>query len=69
VGSEEDDDSDFGWDFSGLSDLVPCETSCPHVTTASPAALTMATVTNAPVPASRVDIPRELAVVPVPAGG
>jgi hypothetical protein len=24
---------------------------------------------NAPVPASRVDIPRELAVVPVPAGG
>jgi hypothetical protein len=24
---------------------------------------------NAPVPVSRVDIPRELAVVPVPAGG
>jgi hypothetical protein len=24
---------------------------------------------NAPVPASRVDIPRELAVVPVPTGG
>jgi hypothetical protein len=24
---------------------------------------------NAPVPASRIDIPRELAVVPVPAGG
>jgi hypothetical protein len=35
AGSEEDDDSD-------LVIPVPCETSCPHVTTASPAALTMA---------------------------
>jgi hypothetical protein len=79
---------------------VPCETSCPHVTTASLAALTMAIASatrvatqaasvstsirgdhgednhlgmpqddNALVPASRVDIPRELAMVSVPAGG
>jgi hypothetical protein len=31
--------------------------------------LGMAQDDNAPVPASRVDIPRDLAVVPVPAGG
>jgi hypothetical protein len=29
----------------------------------------MPEVDNAPVPASRVEIPRELAVVPIPAGG
>jgi hypothetical protein len=46
AGSEENDDSDFGWDFSGLSD--PCETSCPHVTTTSPTApmMTTASVTR-----------------------
>jgi hypothetical protein len=43
TGSEEEDDPDFSWDFSGLLILVPCETSYPHVTTASLAALTMAT--------------------------
>jgi hypothetical protein len=42
-GSEEEDDPDSGWDFSGLSDPSAMETSCPHVTTASPVALTMAT--------------------------
>jgi hypothetical protein len=78
---------------------VPCETSCLHVTTASPAAPTMTTALttrvmaqvasvstsirgdhdednhlgmpeddDAPAPASRVEIPRELAVVRVPAG-
>jgi hypothetical protein len=43
AGSEEEDDPDFGWEFSGLNDPVPCETSCPHVTTASPVVLTMVT--------------------------
>jgi hypothetical protein len=42
AGSEEEDDPDSGWDFSGLNDPVPCGTSCLHVTTASPVVLTMA---------------------------
>jgi hypothetical protein len=43
AGSEEEDDSDFGWDFSGLRDPSVVRDLYPHVTTASPAALTMAT--------------------------
>jgi hypothetical protein len=42
AGSEEDNDSDFSWDSPDSVIPVPCETSCPHVTTASLAALTMA---------------------------
>jgi hypothetical protein len=100
TGSEEDDDSDFGWDFSGLSDpsamrnFMPacdyclsgcsedghslgdegCDPSheCFHIDQVDHGEdnhLGMPQDDNAPVPASRVDIPRELAVVPVPAGG
>ena len=38
-------------------------------TSAAPDHLGMPEDNNAPVPTSRVEIPRELAVVPVPAGG
>jgi hypothetical protein len=100
AGSEEDDDSDFGWDFSGLSDpsamrdfmsacdycLSDCSDDghslgdegydpsreCLHIDQEDHSEdnhLGMPQDDNAPVPASRVDIPRELAVVPVPAGG
>jgi hypothetical protein len=98
--SEEDDDSDFGWDFSGLSDpsamrdfmsacdycLYGCSDDdhslgdegcdpsreCFHIDQGDHGEdnhLGMPEDDNSPVPASRVDIPRELAVVPVPAGG
>jgi hypothetical protein len=98
--SEEDDDSDFGWDFSGLSDpsamrdfMSACDyclsgcsdddhslsdegfnlsRECFHIDQGDHGEdnhLDMPQDDNAPVPASRVDIPRELAVVPVPAGG
>jgi hypothetical protein len=98
--SEEDDDSDFGWDFSGLRDPSAmrdfmsacdyclsgcsdddhslgdegCDPSheCFHIDQVDHGGdnhLGMPEDDNAPVPASRVDIPRELAVVPVPAGG
>jgi hypothetical protein len=100
AGSEEDDDSDFGWDFSGLSDpsamrdfMSACDyclsgcsdddhnlgdegcdpsRECFHIDQGDHGEdnhLGMPQDDNAPVPASRVDIPRELAVVPVPAGG
>jgi hypothetical protein len=100
AGSEEDDDSDFGWEFSGLSDPSAmrdfmsacdyclsaysdddhslgdegCDPShkCFHVDQGDHGGdihLGMPEDDNAPVPASRVDISRELAVVPVPAGG
>jgi hypothetical protein len=100
AGSEEDDDSDFGWDFSGLSDpsamrdfMSACDyclsgcsdddhslgdegcnlsRECFHIDQGDHGEdnhLDMPQDDNAPVPASRVDIPRELAVVPVPAGG
>jgi hypothetical protein len=100
VGSKEDDDSDFGWDFFGLSDTSAmrdfmsacdyclsgcfddghslddegCDPSreCFHIDQGDHGEdnhLGMPQDDNAPVPASRVDIPRELAVVPVPAGG
>jgi hypothetical protein len=100
AGSEEDDDSDFGWDFSGRSDpsamqdfmsacdycLSGCSNDglshgdegcdlsreCFHVDQGDHGEdnhLGMSQDDNAPVPASRVDIPQELAVVPVPAGG
>jgi hypothetical protein len=100
AGSEEDDDSDFGWDFSGLSDpsamrdfmsacdycLSSCSDDghslgdegcdpsheCFHIDQGDHGEdnhLGMPQDDNALVPASRVDIPRELAVVPVPAGG
>jgi hypothetical protein len=96
--SEEDDDSDFGWDFSGLRDpstmrdfMSACDyclsgcsddghslgdegcdlsRECFHVDQGDHGGdnhLSMPKDDNAPVPASRVDIPRELAVVPVPA--
>jgi hypothetical protein len=100
TGSEEDDDSDFGWDFSGLSDpsamrdfmsacdycLSGCSNDghslgdegydpsreCLHIDQEDHGEdnhLGMPQDDNAHVPASHVDIPRELAMVPVPAGG
>jgi hypothetical protein len=100
AGSEEDDDSDFGWDFSGLRDpsamrdfmsacdycLFGCSDDdhslgdegcdpsreCFHIDQGDHDEdnhLGMPQDDNAPMPVSRVDIPRELAVVPVPAGG
>jgi hypothetical protein len=100
AGSKEDDDSDFGWDFSGLSDpsamrdfMSACDYclsgcsyddhslgdkgydpshECFHIDQGDHGEenhLGMPQDDNAPMPASRVDIPRELAMVPVPAGG
>jgi hypothetical protein len=100
AGSEEDDDSDFDWDFSKLSDPSAmrdfmsacdyclsgcsddghslgdegCDPSheCFHIDQGDHGEdnhLSMPQDDNAPVPTSRVDIPWELAVVPVPAGG
>jgi hypothetical protein len=97
---EEDDDSDFGWDFSRLSDpsamrdfmsacdycLSGCSNDghslgdegcdpsreCFHIDQGDHDEdnhLGMPQDDNTPMPASRVDIPRELAMVPVPAGG
>jgi hypothetical protein len=99
AGSEEDDDSDFGWDFSGLSDpsamrdfMSACDyclsgcaddghslgdegcdpsRECFHIDQGDHGEynhLGMPQEDNAPVTASHVDIPRELVVVPVPAG-
>jgi len=100
TGSEEDDDSDFSWDFSRLSDpsamrdfMSACDyclsgysddghslddegydpsRECFHIDQGGHDEdnhLGMPEDDNAHVPASSVDIPRELAVVPVPAGG
>jgi hypothetical protein len=100
VGSEEEDDPDFGWDFSRLRDpsamrdfmsacdycLSGCSDDdhslddegygpsheCFHIDQGDHGEdnhLGMPEDDDAPVPASRVEIPRELAVVPVPAGG
>jgi hypothetical protein len=100
AGSEEEDDPDFGWDFSGLGDpgamrdfLSACDhclsgcfddghglddegygpsRECFHVDQGDHDEgnqLSMSEVGDPPRPASRVDIPRELAMVPVPAGG
>jgi hypothetical protein len=100
AGSEEEDDPDFGWDFSGLRDpsamrdfMSACDyclsgcsdddhslddegygpsRECFHIDQGDHDEdnhLGMPEDDNAPVPASRVEIPRELAVVPVPAGG
>jgi hypothetical protein len=100
VGSEEDDDSNFGRDFSGLSDpsamrdfMSACDyylsgcsddghnlgdegcdpsRECFHIDQGDHGEdnhLGMPQDDNAPVPASRIEIPRELAVVLVPAGG
>jgi hypothetical protein len=100
VGSEEDDDSDFGWDFSRLRDpsamrdfMSACDyflsgcsdddhslddegygpsRECFHIDQGDHGEdnqLGMPEDDNAPMPVSRVDIPRELAMVPVPAGG
>jgi hypothetical protein len=100
AGSEEDDDSDFGWDFSGLRDpsamrdfMSACDCclsgcsddglslgdkgcdpsrKCFHIDQGDHGGDNhpgMPQDDNAPMPASRVDIPQELAVVPVPAGG
>jgi hypothetical protein len=100
AGSEEDDDSDFCWDFSGLSDpsamrdfMSACDyclsgcsddghslgnegydpsRKCLHIDQGDHGVdnhLGMPQDDNATMPASRVDIPRELAVVLVPAGG
>jgi hypothetical protein len=99
-GSEEEDDPDSGWDFSGLSDssamqdfMSACDyclsccsddghslddesyglsRECFHVDLGDRDEgnhLDMPEDDDPPVPASRVDIPWELAVVPVPAGG
>jgi hypothetical protein len=100
AGSEEEDDPDFGWDFSGLGDpsamrdfmsvcdhcLSGCSDDghglddegygpsreCFHVDQGDHDEgnhLGMPEVGDPPGPASHVDIPRELVVVPVPAGG
>jgi hypothetical protein len=100
AGSEEDDDFDFSWDFSGLSDpsamrdfMSACDyclsgcsdddhrlgdegcgpsRECFHIDQGDHGEdnhLGMPQDDNAPVFSSCVDIPRELAVVPVPAGG
>jgi hypothetical protein len=100
MGSEEDDDPDFGWDFSGLRDpsamrdfMSACDyclsgcsdddhslddegygpsRECYHIDQGDHDEdnhIGMPEDDNAPVPASRVEIPRALAVVPVPVGG
>jgi hypothetical protein len=99
-GSEEEDDLDSGWDFSGLRDhsamrdfMTACDyclsgcsddghslddegcgpsRECFHVDLGDRNEgnhLGMLEDDDPPRPASRVDIPRELAVVPVPARG
>jgi hypothetical protein len=98
--SEEEDDPDFGWDFSSFGDpgvvrdfmsacdhcLSGCSDDghglddegygpsheCFHIDQGDHDEgnhLGMPEVGDPPGPTSRVDIPRELAVVPVPAGG
>jgi hypothetical protein len=100
TGSEEEDDPDFGWDFSGLHDpsamrdfMTACDyclsgcsddghslddegydpsRECFHIDQGDHDKdnhLGMPEDDDAPVPASRVEIPRELAVVRVLAGG
>jgi hypothetical protein len=99
VGSEEEDDPDSGWDFSGLRDpsamrdfMSACDyclsgysdddhslgdeghdptRECFHIDQGDHNKddhLGMPENDDTPVPASRVEIPRELAVVRVPAG-
>jgi hypothetical protein len=99
-GSEEEDDPDSGWDFSGLRDpiamrdfMTACDyclsgcsddghnlddegcgpsRECFHVDLGDRDEgnhLGMPEDNDPPGPTSRVDIPRELDVVPVPAGG
>jgi hypothetical protein len=100
VGSEEEDDPDFSWDFSGLRDpsamrdfMSACDyclsgysddghslddegynpsRECFHIDQEDHDEdnhLGMPGNDDAPVPASRVEIPRELTMVRVPAGG
>jgi hypothetical protein len=100
AGSEEEDDPDFGWDFSGLRDpsampdfMSACDyclsgcsdddhsfddesygpsCECFHIDQGDHDEdnhLGMLEDDNAPMPASHVEIPRELVVVPVPVGG
>jgi hypothetical protein len=100
AGSEEEDDPDFSWDFSGLRDpsamrdiMSACDyclsgysddchslddegynptRECFHIDQGDHDKddhLDMPENNNAPAPASRVEIPRELAVVRVPAEG
>jgi hypothetical protein len=100
AGSEEEDDPDFSWDFSGLRDLGAMRdfiSACDHCLSGcsddghslddegyEPTRecfhidqgdhdednhLGMPGNDDAPVPASRVEIPRELALARVPAGG
>jgi hypothetical protein len=99
-GSEEEDDPDTGWDFSGLRDpsamqdvMTACDyclsgcsddghslddegcgpsRECFHIDLGDRDVgnhLGMPEDDDPPVPASRVDIPRELAVVPLPTRG
>jgi hypothetical protein len=95
--SEEEDDPDFGWDFSGLRDpsamrdfMSACDhclsgcsgddhnlddegygpsRECFHIDQGDHNEDNHLSMPVAPVPVSRVEIPRELAVVQVPAGG
>jgi hypothetical protein len=100
AGSEEEDDPDFGWDFSRLRDpsamrdfMSACDyclsgcsdddyslddeghgpsLECFHIDEGDYGEdnhLGMPADDDAPVPASRIEVPRELAMVPVPAGG
>jgi hypothetical protein len=100
AGSEEEDDLDFSWDFSGLRDpsamrdfMSACDhclsgysddghslddegydptRECFHIDQGDHDEdnhLDMLGNDDAPVPASRVEIPRELAVARVPTGG
>jgi hypothetical protein len=100
MGSEEEDDPDFGWDFSGLHDpsvvrefMLACDhclygcsdddhnlddegygpsRECFHIDQGDHDEdnhLGMPEDDDTPVATSRVEIPRELDVVRVPAGG
>jgi hypothetical protein len=96
AGSEEEDDPDVSWDFSGLRDpgamrdfmstcdhclsgcsddghsLSGCSDECYHIDQEDHDGenhLGMLGGDGALAPASRVEIPQELAVVQVPAGG
>jgi hypothetical protein len=99
TGSKEENDPDFDWDFSGVSDpsamrdfMSACDyclsgcsdddhslddegygpsRECFHIDQGAhdDNHLGMPEDDDAPVPASRIEIPRELAVVQVPAGG
>jgi hypothetical protein len=73
-GSEEDDEPSFCWDFSGLGNpgaMRDLMTACDYcLSDCSDGSRSLGDEDcDLPRPVPRIDIPRELAVVPVPAGG